>query len=461
MDATSEKVSNRYRVPLLLEETVRLTRLAADPVVRQVTVLPSFKLKPETLKLGGRNVQVTRCDDTVVVASGLHPRLCSYEVGCGTVSVALDLKRGDVRRDALVDACRTFLRPAVVTGPGTRRYDHSYSIRPDEWAETVVGGVEQFLRSRGDPHAWADSPVWRRPADETGDPAGALDHVAADWLAGHRHHTHDGSPLRFTGSHYLDLLSVVGADAGQGAVADAPEPGTLVLAVHAHGTGFGPVLAEPLLHRLLDDPDPVDAESAAMLLDAVALMNNQASLHRVALALRFVDALAAVLGPVRSRPLTEQPHYTVIRRDDQFVYYCDAQQVLGGRPALLPSGDPSTDSHLVLPGAETDGVDVGLSHNLRHALRRGPRQDEPADGDTLLVEAEPPARRFLSRRLPPRPRARVATAPGRRSARMQALVATLAADTGASATVPLRPLLRLHSVRPGERPFASSAMGGA
>ncbi|HLZ39216.1 MAG TPA: hypothetical protein VKP64_16035 [Mycobacteriales bacterium] len=110
MELTLDAVENPFGLSLDDDETANLTRLGSDPHVRRVLVLPSFKLKKETLRWLGRDIRNTRCDDTVVLADGLHPRYANYEIGCGFFSVLVDLDATPETSRGITEAVRRFVR---------------------------------------------------------------------------------------------------------------------------------------------------------------------------------------------------------------------------------------------------------------------------------------------------------------------------------------------------------------
>ncbi|HLZ39215.1 MAG TPA: hypothetical protein VKP64_16030 [Mycobacteriales bacterium] len=228
----------------------------------------------------------------------------------------------------------------------------------------VSGGVAAFLASRDDPYEWLGSlEAFGASGNHfTGRIETLRDLLDPTWVDGRRQYSHDGGPLRFTGSHYLDLLQVRditpegGAsflDTPFGGRLNAPlAPGKLVLMLHAHGTNFGQVLRENALRR------------------------------------------------------------------------------------------------------------VGMSHNLKRYLHRHAQASRQEAAAVTTMEVRAAGHGALGKRLRHRPHIEETTHRAISNPRVADLVASMAATGSIVPLASMRPVLRLHTVRPGEKPFAARAAQG-
>ncbi len=379
------KIKNPFNIRLSSNETNHLEDLCSSEDVESILILPSFKLKESVVEFEKKKYRFVRYDDTVITARNFHPRYCRYLLGCGFAAFLIDIdydhnldgELNKVYQNILlyinqhIETLPRKVYRKIFPGSPSFQYKNRYSIPSQTWMNIVSGGIGRYLESIHDPYGLlehVDIFSGNHKIDQ-GNLFSLRKILNPAWIKGlsKKTNVHDNNILDLTGSHYLDLLFV-------DTVNDETLPSNtefrkkLVLNIHSCGARFWDILNPSAMRQLLNSSEAPDPE---LYLHLISLMENQASLNRISIALKFFEIFKETLGPSKLTPVAEQPHYSINKTPhSKYKYYCDAQFVTDHKTTIIPSGHPSGESYLIRAGNNSAELDHAVSHNFKMMINK-------------------------------------------------------------------------------------------
>jgi hypothetical protein len=222
------------------------------------------------------------------------------------------------------------------------------------------------------------------------------------------------------------------------------KPGTITIAIHAHGSNFQNLLNKSSMQMLIRGEIP-EAECR----DLIELMRKQAEINRAAISLKFLEHLRSRVNTISAKTIIDQSHREIewLSETNEVVYYNDSQKIVPQAKVFLPFGSPNGHSYLVSGGNQTVQNQNGISHNLKIPGRDGIN----TDSEMTLVEAEAhPLRACFAQRT----RVALKKVPIVQSANCQQLIDTMKGRGVIQNIATLRPLIRYHVKRLKEKPWS-------
>ena len=380
-----DKIKNPFSIRLSDNETDHLENLCSSEDVESILILPSFKLKESMVEFEKEKYRFVRYDDTVITARNFHPRYCKYLLGCGFAAFLIDIDydrnlEGQLNKvfqnlllyiNQHIETLPHKIYRKIFPGSPSFQYKNRYSIPRQTWMDIVSGGIGKYLESIHDPHGLiehVDIFSGRHKIDQEN--LFSLRKVLNPmWISGlsNKTNVHDNNILGLTGSHYLDLLFVDTVN-DEALPSDIKLKNKLVLNIHSCGTRFWDILNPTAMRQLLDSSEVADPDLYPHL---ISLMENQATLDRISIALKFFEIFKETLGSNSLTPIAEQPHYSIKRiHHSKYKYYCDAQFITEHKPTIIPSGHPSGESYLIRAGKKSAELDHAVSHNFKMIISK-------------------------------------------------------------------------------------------
>ncbi|MCC5808669.1 MAG: hypothetical protein JJU00_20245 [Opitutales bacterium] len=397
-----DKIQNQFGVHLSPGDLEALNAIQAHNLVSEIQILPSFKRKE--ISLNSRH-RFFRCDDIVLKASGVDAKLADYQIGCGFLLMKVGIKTID-----LIYSLQDILYKSILLSDNTR---------PE--FDFFIPNQELHFRS----------------PENICSEASLFESVCSGWTHDYSKKRCSFNPFELTGSHYLDVLSQISNE--------GKDESWILL--HSCGCKIPSVPARMKVKRAHSYcPDSIQFGNN------IPLFRKWAAANRMGIVTRFLRPVQSILGNFETELIVDQPHHDVVGSEEEgYTYYNDSQQLVDGRPAILPSGFADSTSYLVMPGPKKEDVLCGLSHNLKPVVRRDSQRFQ-TENEVLIAEALLPGRlgRFLKRP----PSLSFHKKPVWSSPASDRLIADLIDRQIISEATPLYPVFRFRVRRSGERALA-------